>query len=613
MSKQKLKSNSKKQKSETNKLPSFWGFWVAAIAAGLAAMASLVLAGPKLGLWTSLPGCGPQSGCDAVTNGPLGNIPLGFLVWPVSFVGFAWFVSIQALWANTKGGSGSLLWLIRLGAAGSLGFVVAMLVSGHFCKWCAFVHLSNFVLWIAAEKSIRSTGAVGAKCIVKGFICYFMFVSVVLGAVYMFASSKKTESDKKSSEENLKEIIGAVADSSTLKLLEPGRRFGSEDAPVQVVMFTDYQCPDCKRLETQLARIYRQRSDVSLVVKHFPLNFDCNDEIGQMKMHPNACWSARAAEAAFILGGQDGWERMHTWLFANGGSFTDATFKQDLLVLGFKPSQFLPVMASEETLAIVRASAADGKALGIWFTPMIFINGVEYLWYYGGQDSLAKVIDLVAVAAGVGPQPLISPPSAVEKLIEDWRVGRVFSLNDRGDPSWTGDGDIEIVVWGDYQTEPTRKLDLMLKDVLKSGARAKYSFRHFPIDNECNPNVKNYNTQYPGSCAMARVVEAVDILCGSDARWRVHDAFMSDQTNVSLVGLSEFAATMCTSDPQTIAIVAQEQEVANRITGDIRSKLSVWRRSVPVLVVDGRFVPRWEMDGTTGKETLLRLIEEASK
>ena len=36
-------------------------------------------------------------------------------------------------------------------------------------------------------------------------------------------------------------------------------------------------------------------------------------------------------------------------------------------------------------------------------------------------------------------------------------------------------------------------------------------------------------------------------------------------------------------------------------------------RSVPVLVVDGRFVPRWEIEGTTGMETLLQLIEESSK
>ena len=121
--------------------------------------------------------------------------------------------------------------------------------------------------------------------------------------------------------------------------------------------------------------IYKQRSDLSIVVKHFPLNYDCNDEIGSMKLHPNACWAARAAEAAYILGGESGWERVHTWLFENKGSFTDATLPDDLSALGFNPREFIQTMTGEATLINVKSDAVDAKALGIWFTPMIFING----------------------------------------------------------------------------------------------------------------------------------------------------------------------------------------------------------------------------------------------
>jgi len=578
-------------------------------AAWFAWIASIVLAGPKLGFWSSLPGCGPQSGCDLVTNGPLGNISLGGFLWPVSFVGIAWFVSIAALWMNTRGTSKSLLWFVRLGVLGSLGFVIAMIVGGHFCKWCALVHFFNLVLWICAELRIRSTKNVWGSGDAKSFVFLLVSTSLFIGVLYLFASSKKSADDKKAGEENVSEIINTAADSSTLALLESKHRFGSPDAPIQVVVFTDYQCPDCKRYETELARIYKQRKDLSIVVKHFPFNFDCNDEIGSMKLHANACWAARAAETAYILGGDSGWERMHTWLFENGGSFTDATFDGDLIALGFNPKEFVATMKSQITLNNVKSDAVDGRALGILFTPMIFINGVEYLWYYGEKDSLARVIESVGVAVASGRSTGIAPPSALEKLIEDWRT-RKFQEYDG--LSWSGVGSVEIIVWGDYQSEYTQRLDGVIKDVLASDARIAYSFRHFPIDGDCNIKAKNYKPQYAGSCAMAMVVEAVDLLCGNEARWQVHDAFMFEQPSVDLDSLAEVAASICDNSKELIISVASSEDVERRLRTDIQSK-PAWRSRVPMLVIDGRFVPRWEMGGTTAKETILQMIDEASK
>ena len=103
----------------TGKQPSSKLYWFGLIAAVAAALASLILAGPKLGLWTALPGCGPGSGCDAVTNGLYGNIPLGIFLLPVSFVGVAWFGSVANGWRVSRGSSKTLLWIVRLGLLGS--------------------------------------------------------------------------------------------------------------------------------------------------------------------------------------------------------------------------------------------------------------------------------------------------------------------------------------------------------------------------------------------------------------------------------------------------------------------------------------------------------------
>ena len=52
----------------------------------LSAIAStLMLASIKLGFVDEIPGCGPQSGCDIVTNTVWGYVPL--INIPISFVG----------------------------------------------------------------------------------------------------------------------------------------------------------------------------------------------------------------------------------------------------------------------------------------------------------------------------------------------------------------------------------------------------------------------------------------------------------------------------------------------------------------------------------------------
>jgi protein-disulfide isomerase len=74
-------------------------------------------------------------------------------------------------------------------------------------------------------------------------------------------------------------------------------RIGPEQTPVRVVIFSDYQCPFCGILGKQARELVEERSDVSLLARHYPLCTDSNKHT-QKKMHPNVCEAARAAEAA---------------------------------------------------------------------------------------------------------------------------------------------------------------------------------------------------------------------------------------------------------------------------------------------------------------------------
>lgn len=90
--------------------------------------------------------------------------------------------------------------------------------------------------------------------------------------------------------------------------LEGGYSLGSDDAPVTIVEFTDYQCPYCRSFErTTFAEIRKKYVDtgkVRFVIRDFPLVDSHRDAMG-------------AAEAAHCAGDQGKFWPMHDALFSD--------------------------------------------------------------------------------------------------------------------------------------------------------------------------------------------------------------------------------------------------------------------------------------------------------
>ncbi|MDG2032287.1 MAG: DsbA family protein [Phycisphaerales bacterium] len=571
--------------------------WVGGAALICALAASAVLSVGALGLTDSIPGCGLSSACGELAAGPWGRVPL--LGIPVSFVGFAYFTAMLIYWFREN--STRLMRLVmRCAAVYSVFAIGLMVVLGSLCPWCLVAQIGNLVYW--ACTGIRSRGSVKPrKSRVVGVATVLVLVVAALMVVRgVFLERRAVESAERMSE-NIESIRSGAVEPRQPELLEGGNRIGPEDAAVQVVMFTDYQCPDCKRIETQMNRILESADDVSLTIKHFPFCAACNEHTGGKTMHPNACWAARASEAAAMLGGPEGFHRMHDWLFLNRGSFTDADFPDALRSLGFEPSEFIALMTSEQTLDRVRAHTDDAKALGVYFTPMVFVNGHEYTWYYGDEGSLRQAIDAGRVQS---PQ---APPGFKEKLVEDWAARPRVEPESLVGRSPLGEGRVEVVVFGDYRSEPARSLDAAVRGLIEEGRDVRYHFRHFPIDPDCNEHASGYSSTNQGSCDDARLVEAVELLEGPDARWRFHEALMTEDGSTSRAVMLEKLGL----DVDAIRSLAQDDPgIQATISDDSARKMSIWRMHAPILLVDGRFVPRWQHDDVEPGSLLVDMLEE---
>jgi protein-disulfide isomerase len=393
-------------------------------------------------------------------------------------------------------------------------------------------------------------------------------------------------------------------------------RYGPEAAPIRIVMITSYQCPDCRFIESQLHQIMRQRDDLAVSIKHFPFNQECNPFVSRTTQ-PNACWAARAAEAAGIIWGTQGFWKMHAFLFKQQGVF----MKGDDLRPGFYDQEyavndFVKIMTSEETLRRVRADCKEAKQLGLYFTPMIFINGVELKGWYAPQ-ALKRTVEAVATT---NPPPRTAtadhPPKAVEKYVADWREqSRVNLPEDRPARSTgTDNAKLRIVMWGDYQEPSTNQMDKTIRAFINGRDDAHYTYRHYPFNSDCNPHLSDQ--RHPHACRAAQAAEAAAKLGGEEAFWKMHVWLMEHRKEFSDETLRGAAAEIGL-DPDALFKEMESPEVQAAIAQDIDGGKSLPRlrigtppglHAIPTLFVNGRWVPRFKLSGA---RILDMIMEEA--
>ncbi len=140
---------------------------------------------------------------------------------------------------------------------------------------------------------------------------------------------------------------------------------GNANAPITVIMFSDFQCPTCAAVHPILKKIISgYGSQVRFVVRDFPL----------MNIHKNAF---RAAVAANAAGAQGKYFEYTEILYRNQDKLDDESLKKYAADLSLNIRQFELDLENEKFAEEVRKDLADGKKYGVSGTPTIFVNGVK--------------------------------------------------------------------------------------------------------------------------------------------------------------------------------------------------------------------------------------------
>jgi protein-disulfide isomerase len=156
---------------------------------------------------------------------------------------------------------------------------------------------------------------------------------------------------------------------------------GKKNAKIQIVEFSDFQCPFCSRVGGPLKEVQKHYGDDAVVVfKNFPLSF-----------HKEAMPAAQAALCAKDQG--KFWE-YHDQLFANMKALKDQKWGEYATAIGIDKDKLEKCVADKKYEAQVRAEMAEGRKAKVRGTPSIYINGRKFSSPSGyNKAAFTKVID----------------------------------------------------------------------------------------------------------------------------------------------------------------------------------------------------------------------------
>jgi protein-disulfide isomerase len=298
--------------------------------------------------------------------------------------------------------------------------------------------------------------------------------------------------------------------------------WGSPEAPVTIVEFSDFQCPFCAAVRQtlgELRQIYGP-SQLRLVWKNAPLPY-----------HDLARPTAEAAMTVFALGGADAFWKFHALVFAHQQELSAENLLRWAVLAGVDGAKFEAERSTPVRLAKVDEDVALATRLGVVSTPVFRINGVPLA---GAEpiEVFKEIIDaqLVAarglIASGTPASQLYATLSARNTAVALAEIedSTVWSVPVRRSDPMRGPADalVTLVVFSDFQCASCRRVDATVARLeWKYGTNLRVVWKDYP---------QPFHERALLAAVLARVALAKK---GAKGFWRAHGALFAGQEDLS--------------------------------------------------------------------------------
>jgi protein-disulfide isomerase len=444
-------------------------------------------------------------------------------------------------------------------------------------------------------------GGVNTGVAVIGFLLCFL-----AGVAVMWGYDQKRLHNGEISADTTASAAGAWDDSeSPVPISSKDPMWGKRDAPVTVVVYSDFQCPFCSRVEPTLDQVRTTYGPdkVRMVWKNNPLPF-----------HQNAKPAAEAAQGVFMTAGNDGFWKFHDNAFKNQSALGDDAYLKWAQEAGVKDmAAFKAGLASHKWADKVDKDLNDGKAAGVQGTPSFFVNGV---FINGAQpfDNFKKTIDQelqkaqAKIAAGTPKSRVYieatkdnkknAPPAAKEEDQGDKEDTKTVFRVPVGTSPVLGSPNalVTIVEFSDFQCPFCSRVEPTLKGIRdKYGDKVRLVWKNEPLP------------FHPRAEPAAEVALEARTEKGDKGFWEIHDKLFENQKDLSDEAILKAAADLGVSAEKAKKAISDHTHKKS-IDADSDLAEDVQANGTPHFFVNGR-----RLVGAQPEEKFDAIIDEEIK
>ncbi|HEY3352496.1 MAG TPA: thioredoxin domain-containing protein [Polyangia bacterium] len=370
---------------------------------------------------------------------------------------------------------------------------------------------------------------------------------------------------------------------------------GSKTAKVTIVLFSDFQCPFCKRAEDTVNTVMQQfGKDARIVWKNLPLPF-----------HQNAIPAAEAAMAAHAQG--KFWE-MHGKIFGNQTALDAASLEKYAGEIGLNMPKFKADMESHRFKAQIEAEAKAGNAVGARGTPTFYINGRVLVGAQPPEAFKAKIEEeikkadellkkgvplarlydeiqknaLAQVAAAPAGGP--APGAAEERVAVD--VGNAPAQGPKN-------AKVTIVLFSDFQCPFCSRVVPTIHQLMKEyPGKVRFAFKQYPLP------------MHP----QAPLASEASLAANAQGKfWEMHDKLFENQKALDRPSIEKYAQELGL-DLAKFKADLDSKKFEAQVKADMEYGSKLGRFGTPTFFINGR-----KVSGALPFESFKQIVDEELK
>lgn len=240
-------------------------------------------------------------------------------------------------------------------------FIYSLVAIGSLCPFCTLYYIiSGLTLFYFFKKSGEAKPALG-------YLAVFGVIVLGISGLTKMNIDSKEKNQSAIASDLIKQFyslpnLGSPAVASEYRIAQ------ADNAPIKMVIFSDFECPACKALSElvpQLVSRYNGKIDIQYF--YYPLDNSCNPSM-ERPLHQYAC---KAAFAASCMPTKD-FAKVHDEIFQNQEKF-EAGFVDQYIKSNKLETCVADPKTKEKVVALIKAA----DPFNIRSTPSYLINGVK--------------------------------------------------------------------------------------------------------------------------------------------------------------------------------------------------------------------------------------------